>query len=226
MWEPILSELERKDVVTLSLPGFGCPTPPNFDATKEEYVDWVIAQLENEDAPADVVGHDWGSIILQRVVSLRPDLVRTWACGSGPADRDYVWHDMAQAWQTPEVGEQIMEGMTPEVMQTFFVEEIGLDRAAVMASHIDDTMKECVLRLYRSAITVGAEWHDDVDRIQRPGLVLWGRDDPYVPVEVAQRLAERTGARCVIFDETAHWWPITRAKDAARELERFWAEAG
>jgi pimeloyl-ACP methyl ester carboxylesterase len=223
MWAPLLAELERDDVVTLSLPGFGCSTPPDFDATKESYVEWVIAQLENEREPVDLVGHDWGSIIVQRVVSLRPDLVRTWACGSGPVDRDYVWHDMAQAWQTPDIGEQVMEGMTPEALAVFFAEELGPERAAEVGSQVDATMRDCILRLYRSAVTVGAEWHDDVDAIGRPGLVLWGRDDPYVAAEIAERLAERTGARCVIFEDTAHWWPITRAKDAARELEALWS---
>ena len=51
--------------------------------------------------PVDLVGHDWGSLLVQRVVSLRPDLIRTWACGNGPVDTEYVWHDMAQQWQTP-----------------------------------------------------------------------------------------------------------------------------
>ena len=41
----------------------------------------------------------------ERFRRLRPDLIRTWACGDGPIDREYVWHDMAQQWQTPEVGE-------------------------------------------------------------------------------------------------------------------------
>jgi pimeloyl-ACP methyl ester carboxylesterase len=223
MWDPLLAALERTDAVTLSLPGFGCAVAGEFDATKEAYVDWVVAQLEALGEPVDLVGHDWGSIIVQRVVSLRPDLIRTWACGSGPVDRDYVWHDMAQAWQTPDVGEQVMDAMTGDALAAFLATEIGPARADEVAAQLDDTMKHCILRLYRSATTVGDEWHDAVDKIERPGLVLWGRDDPYVAPEFGERLAERTGARCVIFDDTAHWWPVTRAADAARELEQLWS---
>jgi pimeloyl-ACP methyl ester carboxylesterase len=223
MWDSLIAALDRDDVVALSLPGFGTPRPDDFAATKEAYVDWVIEQLEALDGPVDLVGHDWGSIIVQRVVSLRPDLVRTWACGSGPVDRTYVWHDMAQAWQTPEVGEQVMEAMVPDALAVFLAEEIGTDNAARVASHLDDRMKGCILPLYRSATQVGDEWHDGVDVIARPGLVLWGRDDPYVGPEFAERLGQRTGARVVVFDDTAHWWPVTRAAEAARELEAHWA---
>ena len=119
--------------------------------------------------PVDLVGHDWGSFLVQRVVSIRPDLIRTWAAGGGAVDRDYVWHDLAQMWQTPEVGEQIMaamvgrrDGRRPRRPSR------GRENAAIVASHIDDTMKDCILKLYRSASVGFAEWHDAVDAIRGP----------------------------------------------------------
>ena len=53
---------------------------------------------------------------MQRAVSLRPDLVRTWVCGDGPIDRKYVWHDLARQWQTPGVGEAIMAAMSGDAL--------------------------------------------------------------------------------------------------------------
>ena len=111
LWDGVRSHLSRDDVVAPQLPGFGVPVPVGFGATKEEYVDWLIGEIESIGVPVDLVGHDWGSILVQRVVSLRPELIRTWAAGDGPVDREYTWHDMAQMWQTPEVGEQIMAAM-------------------------------------------------------------------------------------------------------------------
>jgi pimeloyl-ACP methyl ester carboxylesterase len=222
LWDALRSHLSRTDIVTPTYPGFGGPVPSGFDATKEAYVDWLIGELEAVGEPVDLVGHDWGSLLVQRVTSIRPDLVRTWAAGSGPVDRDYVWHDTAQLWQTPEIGEQVMAAMTPEAMGEFFTAEVGAEHAQAVASKIDGTMKECILTLYRSAVNVGAEWADEVDKIARPGLVLWGADDPYVTPNFAEQLAKRTGARCVVFENTAHWWPVTRAAEAARELERHW----
>ena len=226
LWEPMRAHLSRTDIVAPTLPGFGgAPLPDGFDATKEAYADWLIAQIEAVGEPVDVVGHDWGSLLVQRIVSIRPDLFRTWAAGSGPVDREYVWHDMAQMWQTPDVGEQIMTAMTPEATALALADECGgEERARAMAAKVDGTMKECVLTLYRSAINVGAEWADQVDTIKTPGLVLWGDSDPYVGPEFGQRLAQRTGARLVMFENTGHWWPVLRAEDAARELEALWAQ--
>src|SRR5262250_2144816 len=116
VWDPAVSRLDRRDVLRVSLPGFGCPVPDGFSATKEAYVDWLIGELARLPGPIDVVGHDWGALLTVRVVSLRPTLVRSWAAGGAPLDREYVWHQAAQAWQTPGKGEQVMAMMTPQTM--------------------------------------------------------------------------------------------------------------
>src|SRR5688572_20872542 len=173
MWDRMRAHLSRRDVVAVSLPGFGVTLPPGFTPTKEGYVDWLVAEIERLGVPVDLVGHDWGSLLVQRVVSIRPDLIRTWACGDGPVDAEYVWHDMAQRWQTPDVGEALMEMMTEQTLAE------GLPTAGVppeiaveVARHVDATMRECILRLYRSAVRVGAEWQAGVEKVTRPALVL------------------------------------------------------
>ena len=83
----------------------------NSKSSPSTYADWIIAEIEQLDGPVDIVGHDWGCLLTQRVVSVRPDLFRSWVCGGGPVDTEYVWHDTAQAWQTPEVGEAVMDGI-------------------------------------------------------------------------------------------------------------------
>ena len=96
LWDGVRANIERDDVIAPNLPGFGAPVPDGFGATKEEYVDWVIAEIEKVGEPVDIVGHDWGSLLVQRAVSLRPEFIRTWAAGAGTVDREYVWHDLAQ----------------------------------------------------------------------------------------------------------------------------------
>ncbi len=223
LWDGVRSHLARSDIVTPKLPGFDAPLPAGFDASKEAYVDWLIAQVEGIGEPVDIVGHDWGSILVQRLVSIRPDLVRTWAAGGGPVDRDYVWHDMAQAWQTPEVGEQVMEAMLGDTLAEGLADMLGREQATVVASHVDATMGDCILKLYRSATAGFGDWHDAVDGISRPGVVFWGADDPYVAGEFGERLAERTGARLVMFPDSGHWWPIRKPAEVAAGLESLWA---
>lgn len=227
VWDRIRALVDRDDTIALSLPGFASPVPDGWTATKEEYVAWVIAQLEDLGAassPVDLVGHDWGCLISQRVVSTRPDLIRTWAVGSGPVDETYVWHDTAQAWQTPELGEQVMTMMTPELLAVALEPELGV-HAATLAEPIDELMRDCILKLYRSAITVGAEWQRDVDALgaKVPALVIWGRDDTYAPALMGQRLAARVGGRYLELP-CGHFWPLLEPEQAAAALNEFWTQ--
>lgn len=224
LWNPLRAHLKRTDISTPSLPGFDAPVPSGFTATKEAYVDWLIGEIERIGGPVDLVGHDWGALLVQRVVSLRPDLIRTWACGDGPVDVEYVWHDIAQQWQTPNVGEQVMAMMGLDAMVEGLA-AVGVPRAIAQetARFVDASMKDCILRLYRSAVNVGAEWQPDLEKVKRPALILWGKDDPYVAPRFADRLAKRVRGELVLFEGCGHWWPLQRAAEAAAALERFWA---
>jgi pimeloyl-ACP methyl ester carboxylesterase len=230
MWDRLRDHLVRDDVVALSLPGFATPTPDGFRATKEEYVAWLADQLAAIGAPVDLVGHDWGAMLVQRVASLHPERIRTVACGSGPVDRTYTWHAMAQAWQTPETGEQIMEGMlampAADLAAGFAAGGAPEELAARQAEWVDETMTRCILALYRSALTPGEEWEDQIAAMpRRPALVLWGGDDPYCGPEIGTRIAARLDANLLVFDGCHHWWPWDRAEETARALEELWARA-
>jgi pimeloyl-ACP methyl ester carboxylesterase len=104
--------LQRDDVVRLSPPGFGAPLHDGFAATYLAYRDWLEEQLEALDQPIDLVGHDWGGGHVVNVVMHRPELVRSWVSDAvGLFDANYVWHDLAQVWQTPGEGEQLVDTM-------------------------------------------------------------------------------------------------------------------
>ncbi len=223
VWQHVISRLERSDVVTLSLPGFDSPLPAGFKATKEAYLEWLLEQLNQLPKPLDLVGHDWGAILVLRAVSVQPELARSWAVGGAPIDSKYVWHQMAQMWQTPEVGEQVMQALTPDAIQTALTTGGVPSRdAAETARYVDDTMKACILKLYRSAVNVGAEWEGDLEHISAPGLVIWGDNDPYVTPDFGVHLAERTRAKFVSFYDCGHWWQLERADEVVSELQKLW----
>ena len=197
---------------------------PGFGATKEEYVDWILGQLATLSGPIDLVGHDWGGLLVTRVVSVRPTVARSWAAGAAPLYWEYVWHQAARAWQTPGLGEKVMAGLTAETLQAALVAAgVPAADAARAAGKLDATMKQCILDLYRSAVNVGAEWEDDLRRVSAPGLVLWGEKDPYASVDFGARLAENTRARFVQFAGGSHWWQLERPAEVAAELERHWS---
>jgi pimeloyl-ACP methyl ester carboxylesterase len=227
LWDRVVAELGGYDgeVIAADLPGFAEPAPDGFPATKEAYVDWIVERLEGLGGDVDLVGHDWGSLLVQRVASVRPDLLSSVACGGAAVDSDYPWHPLAQVWQTPGEGEKYMaEELTPEFGIEHLVEN-GVPREdAEQNIWLTDYGKDTILKLYRSAIDIGAEWQPDLERLEVPAMVIWGRTDPYVPLEFGERLAERMKAELVVL-ECGHWWPFERPAETAETLQRHWAGA-
>jgi len=230
VWKYLRSELTRNDVVAPQLPGFGSPLPSGFGATKEEYVAWLIEELESLSAqgPIDLVGHDWGGGFVVRVVSTRPDLVRSWVTdAAGIGDIEFEWHEFAKIWQTPGDGEQFFEtqlATTPEERGGVF-EMFGVapDRAVALASWVDPVMAESILALYRSAVHVGTEWGPDFRDIPKPGLVVVPSQDPFLSADSARKSAHLAGASLAELENVGHWWMLQDPTQGARILESFWS---
>ncbi len=225
VWQPLLAQLRHDDAVALSLPGFGTPILEEFAATKEDYVGWLTDSLAALPQPVDIVSHDWGTLIAVRALSLRPDLARSWVGGGVPLTSDYAWHTTARLWQTPGAGEKAMERLDA-TLTAHMLARAGLpeEMAAAAARAIDPTMKDCILRLYRSGASVFREWEADLVRVRAPGLILWGEDDVYAEARFADRAGTATGARVVRLASCGHWWQCQAPKRSAREIASFWDE--
>ena len=232
VWDPLRAELGRDDIVALSPPGFGAPLPDGWGATSDEYLAWLIGEIEALDGPIDLVGHDWGGGHVQRLAATRPDLIRSWVSDvAGVFDPEYVWHDFAQVWQTPDEGEAAIEAWralpTAELAANFVA--LGLpDEAARSGAQLLATPEtgRCILALYRSAAQPKlVEWGDELARAERrPALVIIATEDPYVGGEVlARRSAERYGADVAVLDGLGHWWMLEDPGRGAAVLAKFLA---
>lgn len=234
IWDPLLTELQRDDVICLQLPGFGIEAPEGFGATKEEYADWLVGQLEriaSEHGPVDLVGHDWGGGFVVRVASTRPDLLRSWASDVlGLFNPGYVWHDLAQVWQTPEAGEQFFEqsASTPAADQIAFYETIGIpaETGAQLVAAAGPEMARCILALYRSAAQPQmAEWGAELGEAgSRPCLAIVAPNDPFVNGhDLALSVAADLGAQVREVAGQGHWWMLGDPAGGAKVLTDFWA---
>jgi pimeloyl-ACP methyl ester carboxylesterase len=231
LWNDLRAELGRSDAVVLALPGFGCARPAGFAATKEAYVEWLIGELGKIGSPVDLVGHDWGGGFTLRAASLRPDLLHSWVSdAAGVGDVEFRWHEFAKIWQTPGAGEQFFRDQLAlpieERAATFEGFGVPPKRARDLASGIDETMAECILELYRSAVDVGKEWAAGIRNIRTPGLVVIPGDDPFLAAEGAERTAQGCGAEVARLEGLGHWWPLQAPKRGAEMLSRFWASLG
>ena len=237
VWDQLRSHLGREDVVALQLPGFGVPTPAGFAATKEDYLAWLageLEQIEQIDGPLDLVGHDWGGAFVLRIACTRPELLRSWVSDvAGLLDPEYVWHPLAQVWQTPEAGEAFFTASLANSVDDSATayEAIGIPaaEARAFAEAASEEMARCVLALYRSAAQPAmVEWGRDAPAAAaRPGLVLAPGDDVFTGgTALSERMAKQLGATLVILEGRGHWWMLEDPQQGALVLERFWNGLG
>jgi pimeloyl-ACP methyl ester carboxylesterase len=234
IWGPLVDALGRDDVVCPSPPGFGAPLADDFPATYLAYRDWLEGELAQVDEPIDLVGHDWGGGHVVNAVMHRPELVRSWASDVvGLFDPDYVWHDLAQVWQTPGDGEQLVDTMLGGTVEERAARMVALgipsDIATSLAAAQGPEMGRAILLLYRSARqpAIAEAGRALGNAAARPGLSLLATEDPYVGSDaIRRRAAERAGARTEVLDGLGHWWMMEDPARGAAALTRFWQTLG
>jgi pimeloyl-ACP methyl ester carboxylesterase len=237
IWNPLVDALAShgvNDIVRLSPPGFGAPTPAGWTPSMDAYATWLIAELETINAasgPVDLVGHDWGAGHVFGALVRRPELARTWATDVvGLIHPDYVWHDTAQAWQTPDIGEQVIDGMVAMSTEERAAAFAGLGLAdevlSAVAAGVDAEMGRCILALYRDAAQPAmAELGTRVSAAQLPaGLGIIATADAYVSAAHGEEMIGRLGAASLTLEGNGHWWMIEDAETAARGLVDFWSQ--
>lgn len=234
VWEGLLAELGRSDVVCLSPPGFGAPLPGGFAVTPDGYRSWLVDELERLDGPVDLVGHGWGGVHVAGVAMERPDLLRTWVSDSlGALHPDYVWHALARTWQTPGAGERevaaFLDGGPAAIGGRLAARGLPVAVGERLAAGYDPAMAHAVLALSRAAAQPAmARAGERLDRAgARPGLAVLATGDRVAGTGAQGReSAARAGARVAVLEGPDHWWPARYPLRAARMLRRFWDSVG
>ena len=232
MWTPLTEAMGLKpdDHVALNLPGFGVPVPDGFSSSKEDYTNWLIAAIETEaeasGGQVDLIGHDWGALLVLRAASLRPDLVRSFVVANALIDADYSGHRMAKLWATPVVGEVVMWMSRFQDMEAALISggmPVDLARHEILC--FDKTMRKSILALYRSAagLNFRGSWVDDLKNLPRNGKILWGENDPFVDLSVAKRFTTKWGYPLHVLKDTGHWGIIEKPDETAEQIRSFWA---
>jgi pimeloyl-ACP methyl ester carboxylesterase len=167
-------------------------------------------------------------LLALRVASLRPDLIRTWCVTNAVIDPDYRGHKAARMWATPLLGEFVMMNMRNKTRL-----EAGLIAGGMPASLaaeevplIDKTMRQSILKLYRSAVGLrfSGPWVSDLANLPSPGQLFWGETDPYVDLSVAERFSKAHNVPLHVEQGAGHWACAERAKEFATVLKAHWAK--
>lgn len=232
LWDDLRIHLNTESIA-LSLPGFGVPRPDGFTATKDDYAEWLARSLSQIDQPIDLVGHDWGALLTVRVATVFDVPIRSWTLDMARAlHPDYVWNRLARRFQTPSDGEEWMKAArdasadSPDSSASrLALLGVPWPQALAMGAALEDTMSECILNLYRSAVpNVSAEWGTELRFPPRaPGLVLIPSADPLNDESMSIEMARRLGAQTHRFDGLGHAWMVEDPVTSALTLQQFWA---
>lgn len=229
LWRPLISTLGLSPGawLTPALPGFGSSIPPGFSRTKDAYVTWLIGELEKVGACVHLVGHDWGALLVLRAASLRPDLVSSWCVTNAVIDAQYRGHRTARAWATPLLGELTMMAMRDKARLERGLISGGMpvSLAREEAPHVDKTMRQSILGLYRSAhgLRFKGGWVDDLVKLPSRGQLFWGETDPFVDLSVAERFATQRRVPIHVERGAGHWACYERAEQFAAVLTAHWS---
>jgi pimeloyl-ACP methyl ester carboxylesterase len=157
-------------------------------------------------------------------------LVRSWISDIlGCFDPDYVWHDLAQIWQTPGEGERHVDtflgGAVEDRAAMLVAAGMPPDIATSLAAAQGPEMGRAILLLYRSARqpAMAEAGRALGNAAARPGLSILATEDSYVGSEAMRRhAAQRAGAQTEVLEGLGHWWMMQDPARGAAALTRFW----
>ena len=228
-WDDLVARNGRfARTVAVDIPGYGksdkvAPQVQTTDGAAA-YIQGVLERLGIQRAV--LVLHDFGGIWgLQWAVKHKRSLLGAVLIDGGVLI-DYIPHPLAVVWATPGAGELQMASTTrstwqanmratnPPSMPDSFINRVydDYDRATRCAA----------LRYYRSSsqtfMTLGRDQAAALKPLNLPALVIWGRQDPFIPPDQAQKQREAfPRARIEILDGSGHWAHVDNPK-RVREL--------
>ncbi len=229
IWDGVIAQLQKQHrCLAPDLPGFGrSAAPRDFDCSFENLGHFLDALVEAVGAalPLNLVTHDFGGAFGMAWAVQHPDKVRRIVVINHPFFiADYRWHLWARMWRTPLLGELNLLAMNwPAFYRIVRYGSRRLNRESIRRMYAFTTpqWKRTVLCLYRAADPAALRaWEPRMLRLtaQIPVLVLWGRQDPWVPLWVADRF----GAKQVVhFAECGHWPPAEVPEQVATMIRDF-----
>jgi haloalkane dehalogenase len=213
MWRDLLPALAAAGWRALApdLPGYG-DSPPDPPATWERQVEAVEAFRQAQEIERCVpIVHDWGGLIGLRWACDHPNAVAGLVISSSGFFADGRWNGMALGLRTPGTGEELVDGLTQEVLGGLLQRlSPGIDDAAVAEywkAYADEPRRRGQLELYRSGDFEQLEpYAGKLAALGVPTLLLWGERDEFAPVAGAHRFQrELPDTELVVLEDAGHF---------------------
>jgi pimeloyl-ACP methyl ester carboxylesterase len=229
-------------VVAMDLPGFGHSPMPRETISIENYGRTLDALMDRLDiAAAPVVGNSMGGFAAAELAIKFPHRVErlVLVSAAGLATKylglsTEFFRRRSYAWLVRAIN---LYAEVPEARAETLVRRPRLRSKVleIVVRHPELLSGPMALELMRGSGKPAAadatdaimtyDYRDRVSEIERPTLIMWGRDDRVVPVSSAEeyhRLIDRS--RVEVFDDTGHVPMLERPARFNSELEEFLSE--
>src|SRR6478609_3761307 len=213
MWHHALPALGEAGMRAIApdLAGYG-DSEPDPPGTWERHVESLQRLVDSLGlGRVAVVTHDWGVLIGLRWACDHPASVTALVISDGGFFADRRWHDLANVMRTPGDGERLVRSYEREPFdQTLRGLSPGMSDEALAEywkGFADDTRRLGHLELYRSGdFEKLAPYEGCLGKLDVPALILWGGQDQFAGVKMAQRFAdELPGSELKVFEDAGHF---------------------
>ncbi len=234
MWSHALPALAAAGwrAIAPDLPGYGDsePDPPGTWERHVEALGRFVDQLEL--GPVALVTHDWGVMIGLRWACDRPGAASSLVISDGGFFSDRRWHDVANVMRTPGEGEHLIAAYTREGFGAALgALSSGMSEQAVdqyWKAFADQSRRLGQLELYRSGdFDKLLPYEGQVAALGLPALVLWGEQDRFAGVKMAERFRqELRDSELIVIDGAGHFVWEDRPELATAALVDFLQRRG
>ena len=217
LWEPFLA---RTGGLALDLCGFGRSSKRGDLAyTVDGLSAWVARFLDLVEVDrVRLVVQDWGASALGWAQAQPERVERLVVIDGVPLLGGYAWHRFARIWRRRPLGEVAMGLTTGPVLRRLLPPEL----VDVVADGFDQGTQRAILSLYRWADPERLEAAGRrLGAITAPALVVWGAEDPYIPVCFAHGYAAALGDATAEIVAGAGHWPWLGAPAVVERVTAF-----
>lgn len=216
---PLVAELKRKGykVFCPDLPGFGKSKLPENSWFLSDYVDFVKTFLaKNKLNKIILIGHSFGGRIGIKFAAENPKLLNalilTGTPGINPVPEVKVRFFLVLA----KLGKLIFSLPFLSWARDFFRRFLYKAARATDYYNTNDYM----LETFRNTVKESLIPH--MSQVSIPTLLLWGREDKMVPVDIAYKMNNIIkNSKLVILNDAKHAVPWTHPEDFVSEVEKF-----
>jgi haloalkane dehalogenase len=234
MWRHLLPALASagRRALAPDLPGFGDspPDPPGTFERKVEALERFRLQIGLDRVVLPV--HDTGGLIGLRWACDHPDAVGGLVISNTGFFPDHEWIEIAQTMRTPIQGEALLDSLSRQGFDTLLeaasseFDERALDEYWKAFSTAGG--RRGMLELYRSFDSDELKpYQSRLAALEVPTLILWGRQDEFLPLDYASRFAGQIpGSKLVMLEGVRHFLFEDEPERCAHEVLGFLQQAG